>query len=294
VAYECLTGEPPFTAETPVAIAVAHMHRPVPPLPDDVPAPVAELVTNMLAKPPEDRPQSAWWVADRARQLRSALPNTASGLPPEVEPGPAETAVDGGVMLAGAAAARGGETTGPRVGAAWTRNDMGVAAGATGPPRPPGRGGRGRDGNARGRRRSALLAAGVSVAVAAIGGTVAAVLLSSHPLNAANATPASSSAAPVHRANPRATTARPSVTRPDSSPSSNSAPTLRVGAGLGSAGTPTVKPTPTKTKSVKPTKSASPTPTPTSTPTPTPTPTPTATASTEPPGGNGHGKGPGQ
>jgi serine/threonine protein kinase len=292
VAYECLTGEPPFTAETPVAIAVAHMHRPVPPLPDDVPAPVADLVTNMLAKPPEDRPQSAHWVADRARQLRSALPNTASGLPPEVEPGPTQTAVDGGIMLAGAAATRGGETTDPRQGAAWTRNDMGVAAGATAPPRPPGHGGR--DGNARGRRRSALLAAGVSVAVAAIGGTVAAVLLSGHPLNTANATPASSAATSTHSSDPRTTTASPSVTRPESRPTSNSAPTLGVGAGLGSAGTPTVKPTPTKTKSVKPTKSASPTPTPTDTPTPTPTPTPTDTPSTEPPDGNGHGKGPGQ
>ena len=76
VAYECLTGTPPFTAETPVAIAVAHMHRPVPPLPDDVPAPVAELVTNMLAKQPEERPQSARWVADRARRLRHGQPTS--------------------------------------------------------------------------------------------------------------------------------------------------------------------------------------------------------------------------
>ena len=126
VAYECLVGEPPFTAETPVAIAVAHMHRPVPPLPDDVPAPVAELVTSMLAKAPEERPQSARWVADRARQLRSSLPSS-----PEL-PGPlddpllddpllAATAVDGG--RAGAE-----ESTDPRLGAALTRADMGLAA----------------------------------------------------------------------------------------------------------------------------------------------------------------------
>ena len=134
VAYECLVGEPPFTAETPVAIAVAHMHRPVPPLPDDVPAPVAELVTSMLAKAPEERPQSARWVADRARQLRSSLPSS-----PEL-PGPlddpllddpllAATAVDGG-RRAGAE-----ESTDPRLGAALTRADMGLAAAATPPAR---------------------------------------------------------------------------------------------------------------------------------------------------------------
>ncbi len=101
VAYECLVGEPPFTAETPVAIAVAHMHRPVPPLPDDVPAPVAELVMNMLAKAPEERPQSARWVADRARQLRSSLPSSPDPAGPLDDPlldDPllAATSVDGG------------------------------------------------------------------------------------------------------------------------------------------------------------------------------------------------------
>jgi eukaryotic-like serine/threonine-protein kinase len=299
VAYECLTGEPPFTAETPVAIAVAHMHRPVPPLPDDVPAPVAELVTNMLAKPPEDRPQSARWVADRARQLRSALPNTASGLPPEVEPGPAETAVDGGVLLAGAAAARGAETTGPRPGAAMTRNDMGMA-GATSPPRPSGRGGHGRDGNARRRRRSALLAAGVSVAVAAIGGTVAAVLLSNHPLNTANVAPASS-AATTQSPGPASPTIGPSPSV--SGAGTSTAPTLGVGgAGLGSVTSPTAKASPTKVKPTKTVTKKPPPPTTTPPITPTTTPPTTTPPTTTPPtdgsggggnggGGNGHGHG---
>ena len=59
VAYECLSGEPPFMADQPLAIAIMHKHDPVPPLPPDVPRPVADLVYAMLAKapgrPPRDR-----------------------------------------------------------------------------------------------------------------------------------------------------------------------------------------------------------------------------------------------
>jgi eukaryotic-like serine/threonine-protein kinase len=184
VAYECLTGTPPFTAETPVAIAVAHMHRPVPPLPGDVPAPVAALVTNMLAKPPEDRPQSARWVADRARQLRSALPNTTG---PQAQLNPqlneavlAETALDGGGPVLPSAEA----VTDPRLGASLTRADLGLTAESS--PTPPGLPadlGTASSETSRRRRRSALLAALVSVAVAAIGGTVAAVMLSGKPMS---------------------------------------------------------------------------------------------------------------
>jgi eukaryotic-like serine/threonine-protein kinase len=77
VAYECLAGTPPFVAEQPLAIAIAHKHDPVPPLPDDVPPGVAELVMAMLAKAPEDRPETARHVADRAEVLRDGM--TMSG-----------------------------------------------------------------------------------------------------------------------------------------------------------------------------------------------------------------------
>ena len=73
VAYECLAGQPPFQASDPLAIAYAHKHAPVPPLPPDVPAPVADLVYDMLAKTPDLRPASAQVVADRADMLRDAL-----------------------------------------------------------------------------------------------------------------------------------------------------------------------------------------------------------------------------
>ena len=73
VAYECLAGHPPFTASEPLAIAFAHKHEPVPPLPPDVPQPVSDLVYHMLAKTPEERPASVRVVADRADMLRDAL-----------------------------------------------------------------------------------------------------------------------------------------------------------------------------------------------------------------------------
>jgi serine/threonine protein kinase len=72
VAYECLAGDPPFVADQPLAIAIMHKHDPVPPLPSDVPRPVADLVSQMLAKNPEDRPESARHVADRADVIRDA------------------------------------------------------------------------------------------------------------------------------------------------------------------------------------------------------------------------------
>ncbi len=72
VAYECLAGDPPFVADQPLAIAIMHKHDPVPPLPNDVPRPVADLVYAMLAKEPRDRPESAMHVADRAEVIREA------------------------------------------------------------------------------------------------------------------------------------------------------------------------------------------------------------------------------
>ena len=72
VAYECLAGDPPFVADQPLAIAIMHKHDPVPPLPADVPRPVADLVYAMLAKNPQDRPETARHVADRADVIRDA------------------------------------------------------------------------------------------------------------------------------------------------------------------------------------------------------------------------------
>lgn len=57
--FECLAGRPPFRAPTPTALLMAHALDPIPALPESVPLPVAGLVQRLLAKAPEDRPDSA-------------------------------------------------------------------------------------------------------------------------------------------------------------------------------------------------------------------------------------------
>jgi eukaryotic-like serine/threonine-protein kinase len=72
VAYECLTGAPPFVGELP-DVACAHRDRPVPPLPGSVSADVSALVMQLVAKDPAWRPGSAPEVAQQAGRLRHDL-----------------------------------------------------------------------------------------------------------------------------------------------------------------------------------------------------------------------------
>lgn len=65
VAHEALSGRRPFDAQTPVATALCHVQEPPPPLPADVPRELAELVEDLLAKDPDDRPANAREVAVR-------------------------------------------------------------------------------------------------------------------------------------------------------------------------------------------------------------------------------------
>ena len=58
VAYELLTGRPPFIADSPSGLLVAHLQEPPPPLAEarpDCPPPLADAIMRMLAKKPEDR-----------------------------------------------------------------------------------------------------------------------------------------------------------------------------------------------------------------------------------------------
>jgi serine/threonine-protein kinase len=81
VAYELLTGQPPFTAASPHQVIAAHFQetpRPVTELRPEVPAAVARLVASCLEKEPSRRPQSA-------EDLLLALDNASSqpvALPP--------------------------------------------------------------------------------------------------------------------------------------------------------------------------------------------------------------------
>jgi len=70
VAYEALAGRRPFTGESQVAIAMAHINEQPPALPGDVPEPVAALVLSCIAKKPADRPATAANLARAAQALR--------------------------------------------------------------------------------------------------------------------------------------------------------------------------------------------------------------------------------
>jgi serine/threonine-protein kinase len=94
VIYSCLTGGPPFTREGPVAIALAHLQDPPPPLPEDIPAGVSQLVMSLLEKKPNDRPVDAEAVSAQAALLRG--PSMTGDIPPvPTGPTPTSTAVAG-------------------------------------------------------------------------------------------------------------------------------------------------------------------------------------------------------
>jgi serine/threonine-protein kinase len=70
VAYECLAGRRPFTGESQVAIAMAHINEQPPALPTTIPDPVRDLVMACIAKKPADRPATAANLARAAQALR--------------------------------------------------------------------------------------------------------------------------------------------------------------------------------------------------------------------------------
>lgn len=72
LAHEMLTGEKPFHKPTPIATALAHVQDPPPPLPDEVPKVLADLIARCMAKAPDDRP-SAQEIVDLLRPTPRAL-----------------------------------------------------------------------------------------------------------------------------------------------------------------------------------------------------------------------------
>lgn len=73
VAYECLTGAPLFDGSTPVEVALKHVRDAPPELPPRFPRAARDLVMELLAKDPADRPADAEAVAARALRIRAAL-----------------------------------------------------------------------------------------------------------------------------------------------------------------------------------------------------------------------------
>ncbi len=114
VAYECLAGHRPFTGDDPIAVAVAHVHQQPPPLPPDIPPPVAALVLRMLAKDPAHRFPDGVGVARAVVAVRGgarpgrARQAPASGPIPLARPGPALMTSMSAMSTRSAAAGAGG------------------------------------------------------------------------------------------------------------------------------------------------------------------------------------------
>jgi serine/threonine-protein kinase len=80
---ELLTGTKPFDRGTPIATALAQVEQPPPPLPDAVPADLAEAISACLAKDPLVRPTAADFILALAIELQvgpASLADTAPGM----------------------------------------------------------------------------------------------------------------------------------------------------------------------------------------------------------------------
>ncbi|MFI7281925.1 protein kinase [Micromonospora chersina] len=69
VAYHCLAGHPPFAGDNPVAVALRRLEEEAPPLPDDVPAAVRDLVASAMARDAADRIPTAAAMAATAEAI---------------------------------------------------------------------------------------------------------------------------------------------------------------------------------------------------------------------------------
>jgi eukaryotic-like serine/threonine-protein kinase len=78
VAYECLAGRPPFTGDPPIAVALAHLMKAPPPLPDDVPSAVGTLVGRAMAKEQQRRPTDGRSFGRQLLALRTGVGNPGS------------------------------------------------------------------------------------------------------------------------------------------------------------------------------------------------------------------------
>jgi serine/threonine-protein kinase len=87
--YEMLTGEVPFSGDTPWAAALARLRQPPPDLRQraDVPAPLSELVRRCLGRALEERPASALEMAGALRDWLVSVGEPPLPVPPA--PGPA-------------------------------------------------------------------------------------------------------------------------------------------------------------------------------------------------------------
>ncbi|MER7613045.1 serine/threonine-protein kinase [Nonomuraea wenchangensis] len=282
VAYECLTGKPPFQGETPVQIIFKHLNSPVPELPGEVPAGPRAVVTRALQKTPEQRWESAAAMAAAARQALSApgvAPHGAGDTGPTAAPGtgvagtvatgPSTGPVTGSAGGPAGFPGVGGTASGALPGAA-DATAAGTAAGTL-PARPERRG-----------RRTARVALTVAAAVLVSAGVAGAVWLRPDQSSGEATVAPTSVADTTATAGPKT----PPTSRQQNVPPVRQSPTAVPTKGVTPRPTPSVTVTPTAPVTQTPTAAPT-TPEPSKEPTKEPTPEPTQPGpeppATEPP-----------
>jgi serine/threonine-protein kinase len=189
VLFEALTGTRPFTGESPLALAMAHVTAPVPdPRSRGVvmPEPVAATVVRALAKQPGGRFASAEAMREALAACRGMAAEPAPGAPTTMPPQPHPVSppygtVTGGWGQAPSASNGGPPTAGWDANGGWAPPSAPPAHQGWGPPRQPprqppeqprrepGRPGPDEAKARRRRRRTGILAgAGVALAVAGL------------------------------------------------------------------------------------------------------------------------------
>ena len=124
IGYECMVGRRPFTGESQIAIALAQVNDPPPPLPESIPAAARALIMCLLAKDPAQRPDDATVAMDAMHV--AAEPISASAAPrfgsggrfspePTTAPIPRTSAQTVRTSAERAAAARSSSKRGPNV-----------------------------------------------------------------------------------------------------------------------------------------------------------------------------------
>ena len=76
VAYEMLTGEKPFSADSPIQIAYMHVNEEIPHLRSkrkEIPQALDDLIASSTAKNPDDRPRTAGEFLDKLQQIQIDL-----------------------------------------------------------------------------------------------------------------------------------------------------------------------------------------------------------------------------
>jgi serine/threonine-protein kinase len=76
VAYEMLTGEKPFSAESPIQIAYMHVNEEIPRLRSkrkEIPQALDDLIASATAKNPDERPRTAGEFLDKLQQIQIDL-----------------------------------------------------------------------------------------------------------------------------------------------------------------------------------------------------------------------------